>query len=188
MGLDFIDLPEGRVICAAYGLPSTKKLRRGIIKALALSLKNAIIMRNHGALCFGKNYEETFAAAADLERFSENYIKAEYLKKSGRSVYDPRSMRQFALHLEDSQPFPPEIPFESERTAGGFHIHYANGAAVNISFHQSINELSIDEQILREIYLKNTNINYIIHATTPDIAAVSCKDIKLRPLWTTLRK
>lgn len=181
MGLGSIQLPDGQIICAAYGLPGTKKLRKGVINALALSTKNAIIMRNHGALCFGKDYEETFQAAADLERFCENYIKAVYLNKSGKNAYDPHSMRQFALHLEGAQPATPESPFESEQTAGGFVIRYANGATIYISFDQAVNELSSEEQIIREIYIKNNNIYYIIYKTTPDIAAVSCMDVKLRP-------
>jgi L-fuculose-phosphate aldolase len=182
MNLPFIELPEGRVICAAYGLPSTKKLRRGVIDALALSTKNAIIMKNHGALCFGKDYEETFGAASDLERFCENYIKTVYLQKSGRTVYDPRSMRQFALGLEEHPAIPSASPFESEQTAGGFHIRYANGASADIRFDGPAGELTTEERIVREIYLKNKNIYYVIYTSTPNIVAVSCKNISLPPL------
>ncbi len=182
MGLASARLPEGEIICAAYGLPSTKKLRNGVVAALGKSSKNAVIMKNHGALCFGRDYEETFQAAADLEQFCQKYIKTLYLNKSGRDSFDSNSMRQFALHIEGSKPLFDDPPFESEQTAGGFIMRYANGAAINISFEQPADELSTKEQIVREIYLKNKNIFFIIYSTNPDVAAVSCKGAKLRPL------
>lgn len=182
MGLKSAVLPEGEIICAAYGLPSTKKLRNGVIQALVLSSENAVIMKNHGALCFGKDYEETFRAAAELEKFCENYIESVYQKKSGRTQYDPQSMRMYALRLEEPQALPDEFPFESEQTAGGFLMHYANGKSVSISFDRSPDELSIDEQIVREIYLKNKNIYYVVYTATPDIVAVSRAGANLRPL------
>jgi L-fuculose-phosphate aldolase len=55
------------IICASYGLPGTKKLRLGVAAALKKSNGNAVIMKHHGAVCFGRDDEEAFKAALDLE-------------------------------------------------------------------------------------------------------------------------
>ena len=43
---------------AAYGLPGTGKLRKGVIAAIERSDSKAVIMAHHGAVCMGKDYEE----------------------------------------------------------------------------------------------------------------------------------
>lgn len=64
-----------KVICADYGLPGTKKLRDGVVKALEKNQSKAIILSNHGAVCMGKDYEETFNVAFELENECEDYIQ-----------------------------------------------------------------------------------------------------------------
>ena len=49
---------------AAYGLSSTGKLTNAVAKELAEHPASAaVLMRNHGALCVGADYEEAFRAA-----------------------------------------------------------------------------------------------------------------------------
>ena len=61
-------LPLGPVPCAAYGLSSTKKLRRAVAKELESNPRSkAILMRRHGALCLGGDMEEAFSLADRLE-------------------------------------------------------------------------------------------------------------------------
>lgn len=61
-------LPGGIAPCAAYGLSSTKKLRRAVAKELELNPQcQAVLMRRHGVLCLGRDMEEAFSLAAKLE-------------------------------------------------------------------------------------------------------------------------
>lgn len=57
------------VPCAEYGLPSTKRLRQAVADQLEWYPEaSAVLLRNHGALCMGKDYGEAFQVARELER------------------------------------------------------------------------------------------------------------------------
>lgn len=79
-GLDYFRpttaFPElGRtVVCAKYALPGTKTLCRNVTEALKISAGNAVILKHHGTLCFGKTYEDTFRTASRLETASGDFI------------------------------------------------------------------------------------------------------------------
>lgn len=56
------------VPCAAYGMPSTKKLRQAVEAAVAeYAESKAVFLLRHGALCMGSSAEEAFAVAQALE-------------------------------------------------------------------------------------------------------------------------
>lgn len=63
------------VICAEYGLPGTKKLCENTTRALERSKGRAVILKHHGALCFGRDYKEAFQAAYQLETACGQYLK-----------------------------------------------------------------------------------------------------------------
>ena len=57
----------GEVICAEYAEVATEKLQNNIVKALGKN-KFAALMRNHGAVCVEKNFEEAFNVSDFLEK------------------------------------------------------------------------------------------------------------------------
>ena len=59
---------------AAYGMPGTGKLRKGIIAALEKYNTKAIIMAHHGAVCFGSDFDDAFNVTAVLEDLCEKAI------------------------------------------------------------------------------------------------------------------
>ena len=64
-----------RIPCAAYGLPGTKSLRRAVETEMAAWPDcRAFLLRNHGALCLGRDMEDAFAAARALEEVCENRV------------------------------------------------------------------------------------------------------------------
>jgi len=81
MGLERIKLLKeypglGAVIrVAGYGLPGSKKLRENTAAAVAATNSKAVIMSNHGAICYGKDYEEAFQIAHSLEEACGDYLK-----------------------------------------------------------------------------------------------------------------
>ena len=116
---------NGKVICADYGLPGTKKLRRGVAKALAGSQGKAVIMKNHGALCFGSDYEETFKVAHELEDACKFFIEDQYQKISNQPDIDPVKIGSYAISkLTGNTMTIPESPhplsWESRRVEKGF--------------------------------------------------------------------
>lgn len=81
MGLDEIKLDReypgigDRIICAGYGLPGTKKLCRNTAAAVRAAEGNAVIMSNHGAVCYGRDYDEAFETAYVLEEACGRYLE-----------------------------------------------------------------------------------------------------------------
>lgn len=82
MGLDKISLPGNyypgigrQIICAGYGLPGSKKLCKNTAEAVADSYGNAVLMSNHGAVCWGRDYEEAFQVAHTLENACGDFLK-----------------------------------------------------------------------------------------------------------------
>lgn len=84
-GLDEVPLPENgseyskavfseKVLCARYALPGTKTLRRNVAAALEKSGSNAVILKHHGALCYGKDYDGAMKTACDLESICGAFI------------------------------------------------------------------------------------------------------------------
>lgn len=67
--------------CAAYGMYATKKLVNAVKQQMQEHERSkAVLMKYHGALCMGKDYEEAFSAAYTLEKVS----KEEYEGRCGK--------------------------------------------------------------------------------------------------------
>ena len=171
MGLDSISTDSAilgnEIICASYALPGTKKLRRNVSEALSRSKGNALIMKNHGAICFGKDDEQTFQVASSLEDACKNFIIKAFELAGEHS----------ALNSEFS-----DICFNSERTADGFILDAADKEPICVKYGEITSSLPEDAKIHNEIYLKSKNINNIIHAYSPDILTLSRTDTRLYPM------
>lgn len=64
------------VLCAEYGLPGTKKLCRNTAETVSEYDGQAVLMANHGAVCYGKSYDEAFQIAHDLEEACGSYLES----------------------------------------------------------------------------------------------------------------
>ncbi len=191
LGLDSIkvdpafELLGNTVICASYGLPGTKTLRRGIGEALKGTKGHAIIMRNHGAVCFGRDDEEAFQAASDLEKASGLFVEEKYREITDDKTFDADRMRQYVLSklarvpagaVDSARPY-----CISERTADGFILHGCEKRDIAVTLGQLGGNLPDEAKIHNEIYRSNLKIHYIMHADTPDIMTVSRAGITLYP-------
>lgn len=184
----------GRVVSASYGLPGTKKLAKGVAAALAKSDGKAFLMAYHGALCLGKDYEEAFRVASELEKICENFVVSRYLALSEQNSIDYDEMRDFYVRKEtcadpSSNAEQPVRLYNSEREGDYFKLY--TGATEEDPFPDdketgytkvslkktfpagSGDTISPEAQIHRAIYRKHKHINAIIHTTSPDVLAVS---------------
>lgn len=60
-----------QIPCAAYGMPSTKKLQCNVDSVMVkYPTANVILMRNHGALCMARDFDRAFELAQALEEVS----------------------------------------------------------------------------------------------------------------------
>ncbi|MDR0884491.1 MAG: class II aldolase/adducin family protein [Oscillospiraceae bacterium] len=77
-----------------YGLPGTKRLRRGVEKALAETSGHAVLMAHHGALVWGADADYAFETAAELETLSLQAVYNQYQAVTGKEV--PETEGEFA--------------------------------------------------------------------------------------------
>ena len=109
LGVDSIDAAEQytlldeKVLCAPYGLPSTKKLVKGVEETLKKTNAGCLIMRNHGALCFGEDFEQTFDAASQLEAACNEYVENEYMRKAKKYEFSEHEFCEYALKINGAK-------------------------------------------------------------------------------------
>jgi L-fuculose-phosphate aldolase len=174
------------IICASYGLPGTKKLRKGISDALNRTKGNVVIMRNHGAVCFGGDEEEAFQAASDLEATCIHFIEDRFRKINNDQNFDADKMRQYALSKIDRKHKDTaacdSVSFgSSERTADGFVLHINGNEPIHVKFGYPDQALPREAKIHSAIYSRNPNINCILHTASPDVLTLSRTDTALFP-------
>jgi L-fuculose-phosphate aldolase len=150
------------VPCAAYGISSTRKLRKSVAAAVQdYPMSKAILMKFHGTLCMGNDFDHSFEITKTLEKIAEErYREAcglkekviEFIPDYGRSrrtgnTFVLKSDGQSAVYNIDSLP---------------------DGASKAAALHA-------------EIY-KCSNAAYIIHSKDEAVVAVSDTERVLKPL------
>lgn len=66
---DIVQIIGGRVNCADYALPGTQQLADNAV--LALNGRKAVLLANHGAVCWGKSLEDALIVAEVLEKAAQ---------------------------------------------------------------------------------------------------------------------
>jgi len=141
---------------AEYALPGTKKLMAHVERALKLSSGQAVIMENHGALCFGKSYEEAFETAEALEYASQDFIYEQYHKKSGYQDQDDSRLSHFA-------------------------ISKYLGTLSKYKEINTVTDLNSDEILNASVHKSYKSNPFKILVQSPEIMALSQYDYKLKP-------
>lgn len=190
-----------KVLCAAYALPGTKKLKKKVARVLSGSTGKSFILSYHGALCIGTDYDEAFRVAFELEKVCSDFVNKRYLEISGRSD-PPRAdeLRNFYVEHKagTAGEHKPTCPlFNSERVGDRFKLftgadektHFPAGensfteVTLAGSSVEAVEEKYRAQAMLhREIYRRDKNINAVIHTVSPDILAVSRAEKKTYPL------
>lgn len=182
----------GRIYLGSYGLPGTKKLKKGVTKALRLSPSKAVIMAHHGALCFGKDSEEAFQVANSLEQVCTKHILDSAKEKLGiksdnldgfcTEMADKLTNSQKTVEIDSSLVYNSvcnrdsgEIVFTNKDDGSEFTMDL-NGAAAAIG---EFAEVTIAH---KDIYLAYPKLNNIIHNTSSEVVAVSRLGKTMKPL------
>ena len=180
-----------KIYLGSYGLPGTKKLKKGVTKALRLSPSKAVIMAHHGALCFGKDSEEAFQVANSLEQVCAKHIldsakekfgiKSDNLEAFCSEMANKLTKSQKNVEIDDA------LVYNSKCIRDSGKIVFTNktdGSEVSMDLNTGAAEKTLDgvAKAHRDLYLACPDFNYIIHNTSSEVVAVSTLGKTMKPL------
>lgn len=177
----------GTVLIADYGLPSTKKLRENVAEALTRTEGHAIIMRNHGAVCFGADPDEVFDSALQLERACAAFIRELHRRDTRMPQTQDETMREDALTALAQPSAGRAVQLTgpacaSERTPNGFVLHPAEGDDRAVHLGEIDASLPPEAAVHAAIYARHPRIRSIVPAADADTVTLSRAHIVVRPL------
>jgi len=89
---------------AKYGLPGTKKLKKNFVKSLTNNPdKSCFLLERHGVVCLGKDYDDAFKKAQELELLSKQHFETHLSSKSNKVkpyLDDYAQMKGFGKSIE----------------------------------------------------------------------------------------
>lgn len=188
VSVDSAKIIGDNVPMAAYGLPGTGKLRKGVTAAIKRSSSKAVIMAHHGALCMGDDYDDAFAVASELEKVCARHVSERYRQLTDKVVTNLCEINEYVLsNLDKKGADMPKIKaYDSERDGSimnltakdddrTFRVDIETGKLVGGE------EFPIEAEMHRAVYEKRDDINYIIHSKDEDIMAVSKLGKTMKP-------
>ena len=175
---------------ASYGLPGTKKLRKGVIEAITRSDAKAAVMAHHGAVCMGVDYDDAFNVAKRLEDVCEQFVLDRYTALTGVVADKLTAINDYVVDRFVKKPSSaPEFePCKSERDGPVFNISVIDGdgtiTRIDIDTGDVIagdaNNSSIE--LHRAVYKKRDDVNFIYHTKDPYVVACSKMGKTMKPL------
>ncbi len=173
---------------ASYGLPGTGKLRKGVVNALKRSDSKAVIMKHHGAVCLGKDYDEAFAIASALEDVCKKVVLDRASALANKPVESFRELCDYVADLKKraDAPAPHITPYDSSREGNVVKLNNKDGsekAVIGIAKENVIlGEWPSELDMHVAIYKNRADVNYIIHSDDEAVVAASKITRVLRPL------
>lgn len=175
-----------------YGLPGTKKLRKGVTSALRLSPSKAVIMAHHGALCFGKDSEEAFQVANSLEKVCADYIldsaksklgiKSDNLDGFCAEMGEKFAKSEKTVEIDDSMLYNSTCNRENGEIV---FTNKADGSEVSMPINGAVSVIGNSADLMlahKDIYDACPNFNHIIHNASTEVVAVSRIGKTMKPL------
>ncbi len=176
---------------SSYGLPGTGKLRDGVVAALKRSDSKAVIMKSHGAVCLGTDYDDAFKVASEVEKVCANYIYDKYAALTDKVTDTFSDVYDYIVSVKKraDAPSPKLTAYDSVRIDDAIVLSDKQGNVVStVGLCPCCDELIIGEKYLSEadmhkaIYNKREDIGAIIHSDKEAIVAASKIGKTLKPL------
>lgn len=154
-GAELIRVLGGGIPCAAYGLSSTKWLREKVRRAVEeFPESRAVLMKNHGALCMGRDEDETFEVARVLEQVCQK----QYEDRRGVVFQSELSRRaDYGSSLRKGC----RVAFRCGDKKKIYHLGSRSGENVNGEF------------ALHGTIYRHTKMSCVLHVRTPYVMAAS---------------
>lgn len=183
---EFKDVLGDKIPCAEYAMSTTESLRKKVEMCIQMNPRcRAIMLKHHGTLVMGDDYDNAFAIAENLEKCCEKVIKDNYLRHSWDTVYSDDARRGYFLKKHDAGEMPTEIcDLGSSVRNGNTFTLTVGGKSVDVDLETGLGINGIApkvEKIHRAIY-NTEDVTMIKHMATPDVVAVSCLDETMEPM------
>jgi L-fuculose-phosphate aldolase len=174
---------------AAYGLPGTGKLRKGVVDALLRAPQaKSCLMLHHGALCVGTDMENAFNVAYTLEKVCKERLTERFYQISGETAKSFASMAEYIVKtLEKGWEAPALDAYDSVRAFGAIEMRPTDGGTpvmVDLATAKPIDpkaECPDTAALHTAIYHKRENVNAIIHSKEEATLAASKMGRTVRP-------
>lgn len=185
------DIIGDNIPVAAYGLPGTGKLRKGVVGALKRSDSKAVIMRHHGAVCLGADYDDAFKVANEVEKVCAEFIYNKYAEVTGRATDTFKDVFDYVADLKKRADAPAAelTAYDSVRIDDAVVLSDKEGAVVaTVGLFGKKDELITGDKypseadLHRAIYLRRDDLGAIIHSKEDAIVASSKIGKTLKPL------
>lgn len=185
------DIIGDNIPVAAYGLPGTGKLRKGVVGALKRSDSKAVIMRHHGAVCLGADYDDAFKVANEVEKVCAEFIYNKYAEVTGKATDTFKDVFDYVADLKKRADAPAAklTAYDSVRIDDAVVLSDKEGAVVaTVGLFGKKDELITGDKypseadLHRAIYLKRDDLGAIIHSKEDAIVASSKIGKTLKPL------
>ena len=181
------DIIGDNVPLASYGLPGTGKLRQGVVDALMRSDSKAVIMKHHGAVCLGADYDEAFAIANELELVCMKVVYARYKMLTNKPAETFKDICKYAVDIKRRGEIAatPLTAYDSERVGGAIILKDKAGENVQtvaVDGGCEDSALPIELYLHKAVYQRRKDVNYIIQSDDEAVVATSKFTKRLRPL------
>lgn len=174
---------------ASYGLPGTGRLRKGVVGALLRSDSKSAIMKHHGAVCLGGDYDEAFRIASEVEKVCQEYLFEKYSSVAGKTAESFRDLCEYVSGLKERADSPafPVVPYDSTRKGNVVVMKDKDGNekyTLALKLEKVIlgGDYPSEADMHLAIYKNRDDINCIIHSTRDEVVAASKVAKVLRPL------
>lgn len=167
------------VPCAAYGFPGSETLRDHVAAAVAATEGNAVLMANHGAVCYGESAEEAMHVAVSLEMLSTYTMRQAFEAFIGRPMRMDDDVYSIVMaKLGIIMPKKARLLFRSERNGESMDFYSEDGTSCEtVSLKAST--LSNEQVIHRDIYAARPDIGAIYQSLNPFTVAASAYGMPL---------
>lgn len=183
------DIIGDNIPVASYGLPGTGKLRKGVVNALLRSSSKAAIMKHHGAVCLGADYDDAFKVASEVEKVCLGYLFEKYNSVADKTAESFKDICDYVADVKKraDAPSPRVVPYDSTRTGNVVVMKDKEG---NEKFTLALKQEKVilggdfpsEADMHLAVYKNRDDINCIIHSDKDEVVAASKVTKVLRPL------
>lgn len=175
---------------SSYGLPSTGKLRKGVIAALERSNSKAVIMKHHGAVCLGTDYADAYKVANEVEKVCEEFVSKKYSELTGKVAGTFSDVYNYIVESQARGMEAAQITaYDSVRIDDAVILSDKDGNVVStVGLEMGSDELLVGDKYPSEadlhkaIYNKREDIGAIVHSKQEAITAMSKVGKTIKPM------